>query len=398
MHLAYDAEDLAFAEDVRAFVRENLSPLTRDQVLRGKLPGRQERAVWQRALVEKGWGAPAWPVEYGGPGWTVVQRHLFDEVLTEEGAPASPVFGMGMLAPVLMKFGTQEQKDYFLPRILKVEDWWCQGFSEPGAGSDLASLKTRAVLDGDEWVINGQKIWTTLAHVADWMFCLVRTSDEPKKQLGLSLLLVPMDTPGITVRPIITIDDEHEVNEVFLENVRIPAGNIVGEAGKGWDYAKYLLSHERTGIARIGQSRREIRRLKAMAAAEPTPGGFLIDDAGFRRKVAEIEIRLTALELTTLRMLAAIKGGAGPGTEANLLKIKGSEIQQDIAELMMDAAGRYALAYDAHAWADGTHDDPIGPADAAPLAGVYFNNRKVSIYGGSNEIQRNILAKAALGL
>ena len=398
MHLAYDAEDLAFAEDVRAFVRENLSPLTRDQVLRGKLPGRQERAVWQRALVEKGWGAPAWPVEYGGPGWTVVQRHLFDEVLTEEGAPASPVFGMGMLAPVLMKFGTQEQKDYFLPRILKVEDWWCQGFSEPGAGSDLASLKTRAVLDGDEWVINGQKIWTTLAHVADWMFCLVRTSDEPKKQLGLSLLLVPMDTPGITVRPIITIDDEHEVNEVFLENVRIPAGNIVGEAGKGWDYAKYLLSHERTGIARIGQSRREIRRLKAMAAAEPTPGGFLIDDAGFRRKVAEIEIRLTALELTTLRMLAAIKGGAGPGTEANLLKIKGSEIQQDIAELMMDAAGRYALAYDAHAWADGTHDDPIGPADAALLAGVYFNNRKVSIYGGSNEIQRNILAKAALGL
>ena len=398
MHLAYDAEDLAFAEDVRAFVRENLSPLTRDQVLRGKLPGRQERAVWQRALVEKGWGAPAWPVEYGGPGWTVVQRHLFDEVLTEEGAPASPVFGMGMLAPVLMKFGTQEQKDYFLPRILKVEDWWCQGFSEPGAGSDLASLKTRAVRDGDEWVINGQKIWTTLAHVADWMFCLVRTSDEPKKQLGLSLLLVPMDTPGITVRPIITIDDEHEVNEVFLENVRIPAGNIVGEAGKGWDYAKYLLSHERTGIARIGQSRREIRRLKAMAAAEPTPGGFLIDDAGFRRKVAEIEIRLTALELTTLRMLAAIKGGAGPGTEANLLKIKGSEIQQDIAELIMDAAGRYALAYDAHAWADGTHDDPIGPADAAPLAGVYFNNRKVSIYGGSNEIQRNILAKAALGL
>jgi alkylation response protein AidB-like acyl-CoA dehydrogenase len=398
MHLAYGAQDLAFAEEVRAFVRTNLSPLTRDQVLHGKLPNRQERAVWQRALVAKGWGAPAWPVEYGGPGWTVVQRHLFDEVLTEEGAPASPVFGMGMLAPVLMKFGSQAQKDYFLPRILNVEDWWCQGFSEPGAGSDLASLKTRAVREGDQWVINGQKIWTTLAHVADWMFCLVRTSDEPKKQQGLSLLLVPMNTPGVTVRPIITIDDEHEVNEVFLEDVRIPAENIVGEPGKGWDYAKFLLSHERTGIARIGQSRREIRRLKALASEEPTPSGYLINDPGFRRKVAEIEIRLTALELTTLRMLEAIKGGAGPGTEANLLKIKGSEIQQDLSELMMDAVGRYAFAYDAHAWADGLHDDPVGPADAAPLAGSYFNTRKVSIYGGSNEIQRNILAKAALGL
>ncbi|MBN9480517.1 MAG: acyl-CoA dehydrogenase family protein [Bordetella sp.] len=398
MHLAHDAKDIAFAEEVRAFVRENLCPLTRDQVLHGKLPRREQRLVWQRALVARGWGAPTWPVEYGGPGWTVVQRHLFDEVLTEEGAPAAPVFGMGMLAPVLMKFGSRSQKDRFLPRILNVEDWWCQGFSEPGAGSDLASLKTRAVRDGDEWVVNGQKIWTTLAHVADWMFCLVRTSDEPKKQLGLSLLLVPMSTPGVTVRPIITIDDEHEVNEVFLENVRIPAENVVGEPGKGWDYAKYLLSHERTGIARIGQSRREIRRLKALAADEPTPAGRLIDDRDFRTKVAEIEIRLTALELTTLRMLAAITGGAGPGAEANLLKIKGSEIQQDIAELMMDAVGRYALAYDAHAWSNGVHADPIGPADAAPLAGVYFNTRKVSIYGGSNEIQRNILAKSALGL
>lgn len=398
MRLAYAPEDRAFAEEVRTFVRAELQPLTRAKVLHGKLPNRADRTAWQRSLVARGWGAPAWPVEYGGPGWTTIQRHLFDEVLTEEGAPASPVFGMGMLAPVLMKFGTEAQKRHFLPRILNIDDWWCQGFSEPGAGSDLAALKTRAVRDAGDWVVNGQKIWTTLAHVADWMFCLVRTSDEPKKQLGLSLLLIPMDTPGVTVRPIITIDGEHEVNEVFLEDVRVPAGNIVGEPGKGWDYAKYLLSHERTGIARIGQSRRELRRLKALAADEPTPAGRLIDDPRFREKAAGIEIRLTALELTTLRMLAALKAGAGPGTEANLLKIKGSEIQQDISELMMDALGRYAFACDAHAWADGTHDDPVGPADAAPLAGVYFNTRKVSIYGGSNEIQRNILAKAALGL
>jgi alkylation response protein AidB-like acyl-CoA dehydrogenase len=398
VNLSFSADELAFAEEVRAFVRASLDPVTRAKVLNGKLPSRAERVAWQGALVAKGWGAPAWPVEYGGPGWTVVQRHLYDEVLTEEGAPGAPVFGMGMLAPVLMKFGSEQQKQDLIPRILNIDDLWCQGFSEPEAGSDLAGLKTRAVLDGDEWVINGQKIWTTLAHIADKMFCLVRTSDEPKKQLGLSILLVDMNTPGIEVRPIILIDGEHEVNEVFLNDVRIPKANIIGEAGEGWTQAKYLLSHERTGIARIGQSRREIRRLKAIASREPTPTGTLIEDPAFRRLVAEIEIRLTGLELTTLRMLAALKAGAGPGTEANLLKIKGSEIQQDIAELMMDAVGDYAFAYDLHAWVDGRNDEPVGPPEAGPLAGVYFHQRKVSIYGGSNEVQRNILAKAALGL
>ena len=398
MNLSFSEDELAFAEEVRTFVRANLDPLTKAKMLNGKLPSRSERLAWQRALVERGWGAPAWPVEYGGPGWTVVQRHLYDEVLTEEGAPGAPVFGMGMLAPVLMKFGSDEQKQTLIPRILNMDDWWCQGFSEPEAGSDLASLKTRAVLDGDEWVINGQKIWTTLAHMADKMFCLVRTSDEPKKQLGLSILLVDMNAPGVEVRPIILIDGEHEVNEVFLNDVRIPKANIIGEAGLGWTQAKYLLSHERTGIARIGQSRREIRRLKGIASREPTPGGMLIDDPAFRRRIAAIEIRLTGLELTTLRMLAALKVGAGPGSEANLLKIKGSEIQQDISELMMDAVGDYAFAYDPHAWGDGRNDEPVGSPEAGPLAGVYFNTRKVSIYGGSNEIQRNILAKAALGL
>jgi alkylation response protein AidB-like acyl-CoA dehydrogenase len=398
MQLDYAAEDRKFAETIRKFVRANLDPLTRQKELHGKLANRQERTAWQRSLASAGWGAPSWPVEYGGPGWNVVQRHLFDEVLSEEGAPAAPVFGMGMLAPVLMRFGSEAQKTRFLPRMVTLEDWWCQGFSEPSAGSDLASLRTRAVRDGDDWLINGQKIWTTLAHWADWMFCLVRTSDEPKKQLGISMILIDMKSPGISVRPIITIDGEHEVNEVFLTDVRVPAANIVGQVGCGWDYAKYLLSHERTGIARVGHSRRQIRRMKEIAAREPTPAGVLGDDPAFRLKVARLEIRLKALELTSLRMLANQQSGVPPGSEANLLKIKGSEIQQDIAELMMDAAGRYAFAYDPHAWADGAHRNPIGPDYAASLAGVYFNTRKVSIYGGSNEIQRNLLAKIALGL
>ena len=300
--------------------------------------------------------------------------------------------------PCSCGFGSEEQKARFLPRMVTLEDWWCQGFSEPSAGSDLASLRTRAVQDGNDWLLNGQKIWTTLAHWADWMFCLVRTSDEPKKQLGISMVLIDMKSPGISVRPIITIDGEHEVNEVFLTDVRVPTANVVGQVGRGWDYAKYLLSHERTGIARVGHSRRQIRRLKAIAAGEHTPTGALGDDPAFRLKVARLEIRLKALELTSLRMLANQQSGVPPGSEANLLKIKGSEIQQDISELMMDAAGHYAFAYDQHAWSDGTHRDPIGPDYAAPLAGVYFNTRKVSIYGGSNEIQRNLLAKLALGL
>jgi alkylation response protein AidB-like acyl-CoA dehydrogenase len=394
----YAAADLGFAQEVRTFARNNLDPVMRQKELHGKLATRAERTAWQRALVAHGWGAPNWPEEFGGPGWTVVQRHLFDEVLTEEGAPAAPVFGMGMLAPVLMRFGSAEQKKRFLPRILNLDDWWCQGFSEPGAGSDLASLTTRATADGSDWVLNGQKTWTTLAHWADWMFCLVRSSTEPKKQLGLSLMLVDMKSAGISIRPIITIDGEHEVNEVFLTDVRVPAANVVGEVGRGWDYAKYLLSHERSGIARVGHSRRQIRRLQAIASQEPTPTGTLADDPSFKLKVADLEIRLKALELTTLRMLIGSQSGTAPGSEANLLKVKGSEIQQDISELMMDAVGRYAFAYDPHVWVDGWHKTVDYPDYAATVAGVYFNTRKVSIYGGSNEIQRNVLAKTALGL
>lgn len=398
MLTSLDLETPEFVAEVRAFARENLPDTTRAKVLNGKLPNREERTHWQRALVAKGWGAPAWPAEFGGTGWDAVRRHVFDEILTEEGAPNPPVFGMGMLAPVLMKFGSAGQQQRFLPRILRLDDFWCQGFSEPGAGSDLASLKTRAELDGDHWIVNGQKIWTTLAHAADWMFALVRTHQDESKHQGLSIILIDMRTPGITVRPIITLDGEHEVNEVFFDNVRVPAENVVGEAGQGWTQARYLLSLERTGIARVGQSKREIARLKALAARQRTPFGSLMDDRDFVRRIARLEIALMALELTTLRMLSALKNGEQPGAAANVLKIKGSELQQDISEAMMDAVGEHAFAYDPHAWSDGTPGNTAVPPEAAGLAGIYFNTRKVTIYGGSNEIQRNILASRTLGL
>ncbi|MDI1326235.1 MAG: acyl-CoA dehydrogenase family protein [Brevundimonas sp.] len=391
MNLDFDDDALGFMEEVRAFVRSNLDPGTREKVLLGHLPDRVERTIWQRALVARGWGAPAWPVEHGGPGWSVVERYLFDEVLSEEGAPMPPVFGMSMLAPVLMRYGTPQQINELLPRILNIDDWWCQGFSEPNAGSDLAAVRTCARLEGDEWVINGQKIWTTLAHQADRIFCLVRTEDAPKKQEGLSILLVSMDAPGITVKPIITIDGAHEVNEVFFDDVRIPAGDIVGQAGKGWDYAKYLLGHERTGIARVGQSKREIGRLKTLAAAVVRGGRPLRDDPVFSARIASLEIELRALELTTLRMVSALHAGAPPGSEANILKIRGSELQQDIAEAIMDAWGPEAFG-------PAFVGDGLETSPAVATAMTYFNLRKVSIYGGSNEIQRNILARSLMGL
>jgi alkylation response protein AidB-like acyl-CoA dehydrogenase len=303
-----------------------------------------------------------------------------------------------MIGPVLIAFGSETQKQYYLPRILSGEDWWCQGFSEPGSGSDLASLRTKAVLDGDHWVVNGQKTWTTLAQHANLIFCLVRTDPTVKKQEGISMLLIDMNSPGVTVRPIITIDGEHEVNEVFFDDVRVPRENIVGEPGKGWTYAKFLLSHERSGIARVGQAKRELRRLKTIAAAEMVEGVPLIETRAFREKIAAVEIDLMALELTNLRMIAAEKSGQAPGAEANMLKIKGSEVQQSLTELMMEAVGPYALPFDPDALEPGWNGEPIGPDYAAPLAGTYFNFRKVSIYGGSNEIQRNILSKSLLGL
>ena len=398
MDLKYSDEERAFADEVRAFAQAELDPAVRERVLGHKRLSQEDYQGWHRKLHSRGWVAPNWPTAYGGCGWNAVNRFIHEEVLAEEGAPPLVAFSVNMIGPVLIAFGSDAQKQYYLPRILSGEDWWCQGFSEPGSGSDLASLRTKAVLDGDHWVVNGQKTWTTLAQHANLIFCLVRTDATVKKQEGISMLLIDMNSPGVTVRPIITIDGEHEVNEVFLDDVRVPRENIVGEPGKGWTYAKFLLSHERSGIARVGQAKRELRRLKTIAAAELVDGVPLIETRSFREKIAAVEIELMALELTNLRMIAAEKSGQAPGAEANMLKIKGSEVQQSLTELLMEAVGPYALPFDPDALEPGWNGEPIGPDYAAPLAGTYFNYRKVSIYGGSNEIQRNILSKSLLGL
>jgi alkylation response protein AidB-like acyl-CoA dehydrogenase len=398
MDLKFSAEELAFADDVRSWVKANLSPTTRDKVLNAKRLVKSDWTDWHAKLNARGWAVPNWPEEQGGPGWTAVQKHLFDEVLAEEGAPELPAFSIKMIGPVLIAFGNQAQKDYYLPRIRSGEHWWCQGFSEPGAGSDLASLRTKAVLEGDHWVVNGQKTWTTLAQHADMIFCLVRTDPKAKKQMGISMLLIDMKTPGITVRPIITIDGAHEVNEVFFDDVKVPAENLVGEVNKGWDYAKFLLSHERTGIARVGRSKRALLRLKEIARNELVDGVPLIQQQGFREKIAAVEIDLMALEISGMRLLAQAQSGHAPGPEANMLKIKGSELQQRLTELMMEAVGPYALPFNPEARDLAWNGEPIGPAYATPLASDYFNVRKTTIFGGSNEIQRNILSKAKLGL
>lgn len=394
----YDPEGIAFAEEARNFIRSNLDPKMRIKVLSGQIPTREERTIWQKLLVSKGWGAPAWPVEYGGTGWSVIKRHIFDEVLSEEGAPGFPVFGMTMLAPVLMQFGTEKQKKEYLKPILEMENVWCQGFSEPEAGSDLASIKMKARLENNEWIINGQKTWTTLAHEADKIFLLARTSDAPKRQMGVSILLADMNTPGITVRPIITIEGHHEVNEVFFDDVRIPAENIIGEEGKGWGYAKFLLGHERTSIARIGQSKRELTRLRNAAAKVSWQDKTLMQAPWFLRRLAEIETRHRVLAETTLRLLATIAAGGKSGSEANLLKIHGTEIQQALTELWMEVTGIYGFAYGQFEASAGENLAEVASWEADYVAGAFFNNRKLSIYGGSNEIQRNIIAKHTLGL
>ncbi|MGE5616636.1 MAG: acyl-CoA dehydrogenase family protein, partial [Bacillota bacterium] len=348
---------------------------------------------WHRILARQGWVAPSWPREWGGTDWNVVQRYIFEEECGYAGAPPLIPFGLTMCASVLLKFGTDEQRRRFLPRIHDGDDFWCQGYSEPGAGSDLASLKTRATRKGDRYVVQGQKTWTTLAHYADWIFCLVRTDSQlEKKQEGISFLLIDMKTKGITVRPLILMDGEHEVNEVFFDDVEVPVENLVHEENKGWTVAKYLLGHERLNTARIGTSRRELERLKEMAAAVPTDAGSLMDDPRFRDRVSRVEIELMALEITNLRFLDRLRGGRSPGAEVSMLKIKGTEIQQALTELMMQALGPLAMPV---APLGGTEGFDLFEATLAPR---YCNYRKTSIYAGSNEIQRNIIAKMALGL
>jgi len=400
MDLNYTVEELAFRDEVRDFVRDNLPRDVARKVLEHRRLHKEDMMRWQDILARKGWLAGHWPEEHGGCGWTPVQIHIFDEETAAAGAPRLVPFGLSMVAPVIMAYGSSWQKKYYLPRIRENKDWWCQGYSEPGAGSDLASLNMRAQLvksrQGAHYVCNGQKTWTTLAQFADMIFCLVRTSTEGRKQEGISFLLIDMRSPGVTVRPIIGFDEEHQVNEVFFEDVKVPARNLVGEEGKGWTYAKYLLGHERTNIAGVGASKRELVALKEIANSETKNGRPLAEDPLFAARVAEIEIELTALEMTVMRVLSA--RGKAPGPEASILKICGSEIQQALTELMMEAAGPYALPFDPGAMELDYRGEHAGPEYAAPLASHYFNYRKTTIYGGSNEIQRNIVARMVLGL
>jgi alkylation response protein AidB-like acyl-CoA dehydrogenase len=398
MELRLDDDDRAFCDMVRRGIRDNLPPDIARRVETGKRLSKEDHVTWQKILYRLGWMAPHWPPEHGGPGWTPMQCYLFEEELDLAPTPRVIPFGISMLGPVLMAFGNQAQRKRYLPRILSSDDWWCQGFSEPGSGSDLASLRTRAVADGESYLVNGGKTWTTFADRADMMFLLVRTDDSGRKQEGISFLLMDMKSPGITVRPIATFDGGAEINEVFFDDVAVPRENLVGEAGEGWRYARSLLSHERFGIAGIGTSKRQLRHLKTVAAAEMSDGRPLSDDPRFRDKIATVEIDLLALEGTVLRILSTQRAGQAPGPESSILKIKGTEIQQALTELLRQAVGYYANPFVAEAFEDGWNEPPIGPAYAAPLAPRYFNWRKASIYGGTNEIQKNIIAKMVLGL
>ncbi|HEY8242981.1 MAG TPA: acyl-CoA dehydrogenase family protein [Casimicrobiaceae bacterium] len=393
MDLDYSAGERAFRDEVRAWLGANLPAAMRDKVVRYESLSRDDLMGWHRILADKGWIAPSWPVEWGGTDWNVVQRYIFEEECGYAGAPTLVPFGLTMCAAVLLKFGTDAQKQRFLPRIYRGDDFWCQGYSEPNSGSDLASLKTSAVRRGDRYVVSGQKTWTTLAHMADWIFCLVRTDPSmERRQEGISFLLIDMRTPGITVRPLILMDGGHEVNEVFFDDVEVPVDQRVHDENKGWTVAKYLLGHERMNTARIGTSKRELEQLKAFAARQTKDGRPLTDDGRFRDKLSRLEIELMALAITNLRFLDRLRAGQAPGAEVSMLKITGTEIQQRLTELMLEAAGPRAQVV---ASADAVDlDDPLLGA----LARRYCNMRKTTIYAGSNEIQRNIIAKHALGL
>jgi alkylation response protein AidB-like acyl-CoA dehydrogenase len=397
MRLEFTDEEQSFREEVRSFLRDKLSPDISGKVLGGYELGREEHLWWQRRLHERGWGGMSWPVEFGGPGWNSVQQYIFEEESALAGGPRLIPFGTKMVAPVIMAFGTAAQQRRFLPKISAGEEWWCQGYSEPGAGSDLASLKTRAVRDGDHYVVDGQKTWNTLGQYADWIFCLVRTDAHAKQQSGITFLLIDMKSPGITVRPIMLLDGGHEVNEIWFENVRVPVENRIGEENRGWTYAKFLLGHERTNIAGIGIAKRELARLKRIAASERRQGRPLIEDPLFAAQIAQVEIDLWALEITNLRVLSAERHSPAAGPEASILKVRGTEIHQSISELMMRAVGPYALPMRREAMEAGWQFDPTreppGPRYASMLAASYLNQRKLSIFGGTNEIQKNIISK-----
>jgi alkylation response protein AidB-like acyl-CoA dehydrogenase len=403
MDLKYTAEEQAFRREVRAFFEAELPVDIRRRTSLGKRLRKDDMTRWQRMLHRRGWGATMWPQRFGGAGWNVIQQHIFEEERADIGAPPQNAFSMRMLAPVLMTFASAAQQEYFLPRIIAGEDWWCQGYSEPGSGSDLASLRTSAARQGDHYVVNGQKTWNTLGQYADWIFCLVRTSTEGRPQQGISFLLINMKTPGITLKPITMLDGEHEINEIWFDNVRVPAHNLVGEENKGWTYAKFLLTHERTNNAGIGSCKRALKKLKEIAAGQISNGRPLIQDMRFRDRIAQVELELMALEITNLRVLSATASESRTlGPEVSVLKIKGSEIQQMLAELQMQALGPDALPYLREALEADWVADPLFAehyrAYAPPLAGQYFNLRKTTIYAGSSEIQKNIISQHILGL
>ncbi len=392
MDTSFSPEDLAFRDEVRAFFAE---AYTEDLQSRFGKPDTHKDAIieWQQRLYEKGWIAPNWPVEYGGTGWTTTQKFIYEAERAAAGVRDVVPFGLTMVAPVIYTFGNEEQKKRFLPRILKSEDWWCQGYSEPGSGSDLASLKTKAESDGDDYIVNGAKIWTTYAQYADWIFCLVRTSSEGKKQQGISFLLIDMKSEGIKVNPIISIDNHHSLNEVEFNNVRVPKANLIGEENKGWTYAKALLAHERTGIAGVPDTKRALELAKTAARQEINGGKALMDDPLFQKRVSDIEIELMALEFTELRVLATLASGGAPGAESSLLKIKGTELQQAVQALRMELAGYYQGVLPNELSAE-----QLGHAFGNQARRAFMYGRASTIYGGSNEVQKNIIAKAVLGL
>lgn len=400
MNVDFSDEELAFRDDVRSFLEEKYPSDIRNKQNNGIALSKEEMIRWQKILFLQGWAAVNWPVEYGGTGWSPIQKYIFANEMAAANAPEMVPFGVKMVAPVIYTFGNDEQKKRFLPDILKSNVWWCQGYSEPGAGSDLASLKTRAEFRDGRYVVNGTKTWTTLGHFADWIFCLVRTSkDVARRQEGISFLLIDMSTPGVSVKPIITIEGEREVNEVHFDNVAVPVENLVGEEGKGWTYGKVLLQHERANIAGVARSRYRMKRLKEKSMASVHGGLPLQGDRNFARKVAAVEIELKALEYTELRTLAAVAVGKAPGPESSILKIKGTEIQQALDALFVEAAGYYALPYVPEQYQlDFPREQRIGFGAETQSSLCYFNNRKASIYGGSNEIQKNIVSKHVLGL
>ena len=396
MDLSYTPEEIAFRDEVRAWMAANVPADIAEKVRLHKTLTKSDMERWHAILNARGWLAVGWPREFGGPGWSAVQRHIFDEERARAGGPGIVPFGVNMLAPVLMKYGTKAQQDHYLPRILNGQDWWCQGYSEPGAGSDLASLRTRAERKGDHYIVNGQKTWTTLGQYANRIFCLVRTDPTVKQQEGISFLLIDMESPGIEVRPIVLIDGVHEVNEVWFTDVKVPVENLVGQENKGWTYAKYLLTHERTGIAGVGEALAALDSLKRIARAERAGGRPLIENPHFAARVARVEIDLMAMATTNLRVLAAADSGAAPGPESSMLKIKGTVIRQEINDLTRRAVGPWALPFVSEALE--TNLAHPGPDYAHTAAGHYLNNRKISIYGGSNEVQRGIITKTTLGL